>query len=218
MRRTPSGRRSVAISRFERADHLQRVGADAHHDDAADGFARAVPVGGAAADLRPEAHARDVAEPDRACRPAPTVTTLCSRSASVLDVAAPAQHVLAAGQLEHARADFRVGVAHGSRDVGQREPEADQPVGVDDDLVLALESAERGDLRHAGHRLQRRADGEVLQARAARRDPSVRCRPSGRTDRPSPTPLASGPSVGETPGGSSCCTRPSCSSTRVRAQ
>ena len=32
------------------------------------------------------------------------------------------------------------------------------------------------------------------------------------------TPLASGPSVGETPCGRSCWTRPSCSSTRVRAQ
>ena len=55
--------------RFERANHLQRIGADAHDHDATDGFTGAVPVGGAATNLRPEAHTRHVPEPDgRAAR------------------------------------------------------------------------------------------------------------------------------------------------------
>ena len=137
--------------RLERANHLQRIGADAHHHDATDGLAGAVPVGGAAANLRPVAHARDVAEPDgRAARTDRHDALL--EILQLLDVAAPAQHVLATGEFEHACAHFRVGIADRSRDVGHREPEAHQPVWVDDDLVLALESTEGGDFRHARRR------------------------------------------------------------------
>ena len=147
---------------FERLDHLQRIRADAHHDDAAHRLARAVPVGGAATNLRPEADTRHVTEPDgRAARADGHHALLEVRQR--LDVAATAKHVLATGQFEHARADFRVGVANRSRDIGQREPEAHEPIGVDDDLILAFESAERRDLRHTGDGLQRRPDGEVLQ-------------------------------------------------------
>ena len=147
---------------FERLDYLQRIGADAHDDDAAHRLARAVPVGCAATDLRPEAHPRHVAEPDgRAAR--------ADRDHALFeigqrrDVAASAQHVLAAGQFEHTRADFRVGIAHRSGDVGQRESEPHQPIGVDDDLILTFESAEGRHFGHPRDRLQRRPYGEVLQ-------------------------------------------------------
>ena len=69
---------------LERLDHLERIRADAHHDDAADGLAGAVPVGGAASDLRPEADARDVAEPDgRAARHRPSRRSARDRPASL---------------------------------------------------------------------------------------------------------------------------------------
>ena len=58
-------RAASAICCFERVDHLERVGADAHHDDAADGLAAAVPVRRAAANLGTELHGRDVPQPDR---------------------------------------------------------------------------------------------------------------------------------------------------------
>ena len=137
---------------FERLDDLQRIGADAHHDDAAHGFASAVPVGGPAPNLRPEANARHVTEPNGRAAGTDRHDALLEVG-QCLDVAATAQHVLATGQFEHARADFRVGIAHRSGDIGQREPKADQPLGVDDDLILAFESAERRDFRHAGDRL-----------------------------------------------------------------
>ena len=71
---------------------------------------RAVPVCGTAANLRPKAHGRDVAEADgRAARPDRDDALL--EIGELLDVAAPAQHVLATGELEHACTHFGVGVA-----------------------------------------------------------------------------------------------------------
>ncbi len=143
-------------------DHLQGVRADAHHHDAAHRLARAVVVGGAAADVRPELHAGDVTQSDRdAARPHRDHALL--EIGQVLHVAASAQHVLAAGQFEDAGADFGIGVSHGPGDVAEREAEADETVRVEDDLVLALEPTERGHLRDAGHGLQRRTHREVLE-------------------------------------------------------
>src|SRR6185369_4763814 len=57
-----SSERSYAgRSRTPRVDHVERVRAHAHHDDPADRLAPAVPVGRAAADLRAEGDAGDVA-------------------------------------------------------------------------------------------------------------------------------------------------------------
>lgn len=43
-----------------------------------------------------------------------------------------------------------------------RDPEAGQPLGVQNDLVLPLEPADGRDLSEAGHRVQHRPDGKVL--------------------------------------------------------
>ena len=42
-------------------------------------------------------------------------------------------------------------------------PKPNQPIRIDDDLVLSLEAAERRDFRHPGNSLERRADREILQ-------------------------------------------------------
>ena len=122
----------------------------------------AVPVRGTAANLRPVADGGHVAEPDGRAAGADRDHALLE-ILQFLDVAAPAQDVFATGELEHACADFRVGVADRPRDVRHRQPEAHQPIRIDDDLVLPLEAAERRDFRHTGDRLERRADREILQ-------------------------------------------------------
>ena len=147
---------------LDRLNNLQGVGANPHHDDTADRLAGAVPVGGAAANLRAVLNGRDVTEADGRASGAERHDALLE-IAQVLDVAASAQNELAPGNLEHARADFGVGIADRARDVGERQAVADEPIGVDDNLVLPLEATERGDLGHAGHGLQRRPHREVLQ-------------------------------------------------------
>ena len=115
--------------RVECADDLQCIRADPHHHDAADRLPGAVPVRGTAANLRPVADRGHVAEPDGRAAGADRDHALLE-ILQVLDVAAPAQDVFATGELEHACADFRVGVADRPRDVRHRQPEA-QPTDPD---------------------------------------------------------------------------------------
>src|SRR4029434_11004590 len=116
---------------------------------APDALAGPVPISGSASNLRPEAHARHVPEPNgRAARTDRHHALL--EIPQRLDVAAPAQHVLPTREFEDASAHLRVRIADGSGDVGHRQPETHQLVWVDDDLVLALESPERGDFCDPG--------------------------------------------------------------------
>jgi hypothetical protein len=146
----------------ECADDLQRIRADAHHHDAAHRLPGAVPVRGTAANLRPVADSGYVAEPDGRAAGADCDHALFE-ILQVLDVAAATQDVFATGEFEHACADFRVGVADRPRNVRHRQPEAHQPIRIDDDLVLSLEAAKRRDFRDTGDGLERRADHEILQ-------------------------------------------------------
>ena len=147
---------------LDRLDHLERVRADAHHDDAADRLAGPVEVGRASPDLGTVADGRHVTETDGCAASAHRDNTLL-QVLEVLHIPTPTEHVLASGELEDACADFRVRIAHRAREIGQREPKADEPIRIDDDLVLSLEASQRGDLRNADDGLQRRPDGEVLQ-------------------------------------------------------
>ena len=92
--------------------------ADAHHDDAADRLALAVPVRGAAPDLRAELHRATSRKPDRRA-PGSDRDDALLEVRQRLDVAAAAQDVLASGHLEHARADLGVRVAHRARHVAR---------------------------------------------------------------------------------------------------
>ena len=53
--------------------------------------------------------------------------------------------------LGYARAHFRVGIAHGACDIGERQAEANEPVRIDDDLILTFETAEGGHFGHTRH-------------------------------------------------------------------
>src|SRR5436305_833512 len=82
--------------------------------------------------------------------------------ADLLDVTAPPNHVLAAGDFEEPPADLAVGAANRVGDVGEAQLVSDELVGVDRDLVLLDEPADRGDLGHAGNRLELIAQEPVL--------------------------------------------------------
>ena len=79
-----------------------------------------------------------------------------------LRVAAAAHHVLGAAELDQPSAGLDVAAAHRLDDALDREAVIAQPVRVDVHLVLPAEAAERGHLRHAGHRLQVVAQVPVL--------------------------------------------------------
>ena len=93
--------------RLHTLDHVQRILPLPHHDDSGDHVAPAVEVGNPPADVRPQHHLADVLDPDRR-------TVVAGREDDVLDVAdglgiaAPAHHVLAAAELDHAPAGFAV--------------------------------------------------------------------------------------------------------------
>ena len=185
---TPAGSDGSSSSQplLDPLDHVQGVLAVAHDHDAADGVARPVEVGHAAADLGAQTRPapRPAAAPAR--RPSPAFTTICSKSSRLFDVAAAAHHVLRAAPLDEPAADLVVGVPDGLDHGGERQVVGGEPVRVHGDLVLLDVAADRGHLGHAGHRLQRVAQGPVLVgAQLVERVPARAGRPA-RTGRPSP--------------------------------
>jgi hypothetical protein len=122
-----------------------------------------VQVGDAAPLGRAELHARHVAQQHRrAVRPGLEHDAL--QVAGALQVAAAADHVLGLGQLDGAAAHILVAGLHRLADTRERDAVGLQLAGVHDDLVLALEPADGGDLRHAGRLGELEADQPVLQA------------------------------------------------------
>ena len=150
-------------------DHVERVLAVAHHDDAADGVAGAVEVGDPAPQLRADLDARHVAQQHRHAAGG----GLDDDRAEILDgaaVAAPADHVLGAGEFQQPPADLVVRVAHRRDDRFERDLVGGEADGVDRHLVLPHEPADGGHLGDAGHRLHGVAQRPVLQ-RAQRVEP-----------------------------------------------
>ncbi len=136
--------------RLHAVDHAQRILAEPHDDDAADGFAFAIEFGDAPADIRADPYLRDVAHANRGA-------TRVGAQGHVLDVrdrrqvAAATDHVFAARELEQPALD--VVVAHLDRvdhllhaDVVGR-----QLVGIEVHLVLLDEPAYARHFGHARH-------------------------------------------------------------------
>ncbi len=71
--------------------------------------------------------------------------------------------VFGSTHLQHAAAHVLISSTHGLNDSGDGDVERQQTRGVHLDLVLLLESAERGNLRNAGHRRKCRAHNPILQ-------------------------------------------------------
>ena len=95
---------------LDAVDHVERVLPVAHHDDAADRLALAVPFRHAFAQVGSETHHAQIADQHR--------RAVVGRDRDLLeigermDVAQAADHVVGARHLEHAPADFAVAVAN----------------------------------------------------------------------------------------------------------
>ena len=67
------------------------------------------------------------------------------------DVAPAAHHVFAAGPLDHPPTDVAVGLLHGGQHIVESDSVRGKLGRIDLDLVLLLESADRGDFRDSRH-------------------------------------------------------------------
>ena len=142
-------------------DHVDRVLSLAHDDDARHHLAGAVQVRHAPPQIRADRHVPDVADPDRRAalaRGHDDALEVGDR----LRVAAAAHHVLGTAELDQPTASLGVTAPHRVDDTLDRQAVVAQPVGVHVHLILTAEAAERGHLRHAGHRLQVVAQVKVL--------------------------------------------------------
>ena len=160
---TPGGRLFLQVVELglDALDEAERVLAVAHHDDGADRLAQAVELGGAAPRLGPEAHAPDVLHAHARALGRSADGDL-GEPLQILQVAATSHEALASAELDDAAADLGVGSPHGPRHVVDRDAEGAEPLGVERDLVLALEAPDAGDLRHAGHALEHHKSQRLL--------------------------------------------------------
>ena len=150
-------RRSCCELLLERARDRQDVLVLLHDRDAADDFAGAVEIDGAAALVVADLQVADVLQRDRRA----VAAAADDERLELVEVVAvdhAAQLVVAVGDLDHPAAGFLEDALHGGDHLLQRDAGLGQQRREDLHLVLLLEPADRGDLRDAGHRLQRRLD------------------------------------------------------------
>ena len=121
-------------------------------------------------------------------------TTIFSMSCDALDIAPPADHVLRAAELDQPPAHVVVAVPDRLDHGGDRDVVGQQLVGIEVDLVLLLESADRSHLGHAGNAIEAGSADTSPGNSAVGPGRSGRSCPPGRTGRPSPRSVASGPS------------------------
>ena len=142
-------------------DDPQRVLALPHDDDAGDHFALAVEIGDAAAHVGAERHGADVAHQDGHARRAGPERDV-RQIAGGVGIAAAAHHVFAAGEFHQPPAHVVVAAAHRRDHFRDRNAVGRQAVGIDVDLILPHEAAERRHFRDARHGLQLVAQKPVL--------------------------------------------------------
>src|SRR5690606_36193826 len=131
--------------------------------DLADGDAFAVQVRLPALHRGPEAHGRDVNDPDRhaaVAEPDDDLFEVLDR----VDVPAAADEVLVFRDLQHTAADVPVAFTDRGDHLFQGNSVRRELVRIDLDLVFLHEAADGGHFGHALERLQRVAEVEVLQA------------------------------------------------------
>ena len=188
----------------------------AHHDDPRYHFAGAVEIRDAPPQIGADRDVADVADPDRRAALAGGHDDALEVGDG-LRVAAAAHHVLGAAELDQPTAGLGVAAAHRLDDALDRQAVVAQPVRVHVHLVLPAEAAERGHLRHAGHRLQVVAQVPVLVRPQIREAVSARAVHERVLEHPA-EPVASGPSSVRESGGSRDSTPERYSNVRVRAQ
>src|ERR1035438_7389365 len=134
-------------------NHLQRVLSLAHDDNAGDGLTCPVPIRHAAADVGTECHVTHVRDADGDAAGASGKYDLAD-VVGRLGVAAAAHHVLGAAEFHQPATDVTIAAAHRRHYLADGNVERLKLVGIDVDLVLPYESAQRGDLGDAGNRSQ----------------------------------------------------------------
>ncbi len=142
-------------------DHLQRVLAMAHDDDATHRLPLPIQLRDPEAEIGTHRHAGDIADAHRA----PPCAYRDSNLRDVFhaaEIAEPADHIVRASHLYRARADVLVRAPHRLDDLSDLHTVCEQPGGVEQHLVLAHIAAETRDLGDAGHGLQRVANLEIL--------------------------------------------------------
>ena len=144
------------------ADDLVGILAVPHHHDAAHRVAFSIQVGDAAPHLGSALNPGDVAQEDRGAAVVGFDDDLLD-VLRVLDVSVAADHVLRAGELDQPCAHLDVGIAHRLRHHHERDVVGGQLFPIHGDLVLVLETADRGDFCHARDRLQRIAQVPILE-------------------------------------------------------
>ena len=148
--------------RLHRVDGLERILARTHHDHAARDFAFAVQLRDAAAHLRADLDSRHVPQANRYAgvgRRDRNLAEIVER----LQVAGDPHHVLGFPQLQHRAAGFLVGVLDRHRDLAVGDVVGAQPVGIEDDLVLAHHAADARHFRDVRHGLQLVLEKPILQ-------------------------------------------------------
>ncbi len=169
---------------FHRGDDVEGVAAVAHDHHRADRLPFAVQIHQAAPLGRPDLDPGHVAQGDR--RAVLTAEDHLLQIGGALDVAATADEVLGAGDLQHPSADVVVRAADGVGHLHERDPEALQATGVEVDLVFAGEAPHAGHLGDAGDALQRVAERPVLQRLQLGEAVPAAPVDDARTRRPSP--------------------------------
>jgi hypothetical protein len=146
---------------FHAIDYGQGILTLANDHDAGDHFAVAIEIGHAAAHVRTERDGSHVAHADGDAGGADGERDVFEIGGGFC-VTAAAHHVLAAGEFDQAAADIVVAAAHGGDHFRNRHAVSGQAVGVYLDLILANETAERGDFGDSGDRLEMIAEIPIL--------------------------------------------------------
>ena len=147
--------------RFDGVDRREGVFSVAHDDDPADGFAFAVQVHQAAAQLGPQVYMGDVPDQDgRAVLVHPDGRVLYVLDG--LDVAQTSHHELGLAHLDQSAAHVVVAALQGRAYFRQGNVVGQQLVGIDLDLVLLDVTADGSHFGHPGHAHQLIAQKPVL--------------------------------------------------------
>src|ERR1051326_5833313 len=136
--------------RLDAIDDLQRVLSLPHDHDPGNNFAVSIQVGDSPAQVRSQHHLAYILDSNRCAG-------FAGHQCDILEIlhglgrAASAHHVFSAAELQQAAADLTVPAAHRLDHTVDGNSVGLQTAGVDIDLILLPEAAQRSNFSHAGH-------------------------------------------------------------------
>src|SRR5712692_7981613 len=143
-------------------DDAEGIHPVAHHDNSANRFPFALPLGNTFPDVRPERHCPQISDEDRGA------VLSCYRNgfqvAQRAQIAEAANHVFRSAHFKQAPTNFVRAGAHFFNDGRERNSVSAKFVGVEIDLVLAHESANGGYLGHSWNSFELVAQIPILKA------------------------------------------------------